>query len=57
MKMGMRTHPGEVYSQNDKAKDRKGTLLRLFKLVMTGNSSGFLSPFITAPSTCMYLKP
>ena len=34
MKMGMRTHPGEVYSQNEKAKDRKATLLRLFKLVM-----------------------
>ena len=45
MKMGMRTHPGEVYSQNDKARDRKGTLLRLFKLVMEEYKFSFIVVF------------
>ncbi|MBQ4223636.1 MAG: ABC transporter ATP-binding protein, partial [Prevotella sp.] len=43
--MGMRTHPGEVYSQNEKAKDRKATLLRLFKLVMEEYKFSFIVVF------------
>ena len=38
MRMGMRTPPGQVFSQNEKAKDRKGTLIRLLKFVMENRS-------------------
>jgi len=34
MKMGMRTPPGQVFSHNEKARNRKATLLRLLKFVM-----------------------
>ena len=45
MKMGMRTHPGEVYSKNEKAKDRRGTLLRLLRFVMQNYRYSFLVVF------------
>ena len=34
MGMGMRTSPGQVYAQNEKARNRKDTLLRLLRFVM-----------------------
>ena len=44
--MGMRTHPGEVYSQNDMAKDRKATLTRLFKMVLKDYKFSFIAVFM-----------
>ena len=43
--MGMRTRPGEVFANNEKAKDRKGTLLRLFRFVMKYYRFSFLVVF------------
>ena len=43
--MGMRTHPGEVYSKNDPAKNRKATLLRLLRFVMKYYRFSFLVVF------------
>lgn len=43
--MGMRTRPGEVFANNEKAKDRKGTLLRLFRFVMQYYRFSFLLVF------------
>ncbi len=45
MRMGMRTPPGQVYSQNEKAKDRKATLLRLLKFVMENYKFSFIVVF------------
>ena len=45
MRMGMRTRPGEVFANNEKAKDRKGTLLRLFRFVMQYYRFSFLLVF------------
>ncbi|MBP5386566.1 MAG: ABC transporter ATP-binding protein [Prevotella sp.] len=45
MRMGMRTRPGEVFANNEKAKDRKGTLLRLFRFVMKYYRFSFLVVF------------
>ncbi len=41
----MRTRPGEVFANNEKAKDRKGTLLRLFRFVMQYYRFSFLLVF------------
>lgn len=41
----MRTPPGQVYSQNEKAKDRKATLLRLLKFVMENYKFSFIVVF------------
>ena len=43
--MGMRTRPGEVFANNEKAKDRKGTLLRLLRFVMQYYRFSFLVVF------------
>ena len=43
--MGMRTRPGEVFANNEKAKDRKGTLLRLLHFVMQHYRFSFLVVF------------
>ena len=43
--MGMRTPPGEVFSHNEKARDRKATLLRLLKFVMENYRFSFLVVF------------
>ena len=45
MRMGMRTRPGEVFANNEKAKDRKGTLLRLLRFVMQYYRFSFLVVF------------
>ena len=45
MRMGMRTPPGEVFAHNEKAKDRKGTLLRLLRFVMQHYRFSFLVVF------------
>ncbi len=45
MRMGMRTRPGEVFANNEKAKDRKGTLLRLLHFVMQHYRFSFLVVF------------
>ncbi len=45
MRMGMRTPPGQVFSQNEKARDRKATLLRLLKFVMKYYRFSFLLVF------------
>ena len=41
----MRTRPGEVFANNEKAKDRKGTLLRLLHFVMQHYRFSFLVVF------------
>ena len=46
MRMGMRTPPGQVFSQNEKAKDRKGTLIRLLKFVMENYRFSFIVVFL-----------
>jgi ATP-binding cassette subfamily B protein len=43
--MGMRTRPGVVFANNEKAKDRKGTLLRLLHFVMQHYRFSFLVVF------------
>ena len=43
--MGMRTPPGQVYANNEKARDRKATLLRLLKFVMQHYRFSFLLVF------------
>ena len=43
--MGMRTPPGQVYANNEKASDRKATLLRLLKFVMQHYRFSFLLVF------------
>ena len=45
MGMGMRTHPGQVYAQNEKARNRKDTLLRLLRFVMQHYRFSFLVVF------------
>ena len=45
MRMGMRTPPGEVFAHNEKAKDRKATLLRLLRFVMQHYRFSFLIVF------------
>ena len=45
MRMGMRTPPGQVYANNEKARDRKATLLRLLKFVMQHYRFSFLLVF------------
>ena len=45
MRMGMRTHPGEVFSKNDPAKNRKATLLRLLRFVMKHYRFSFIVVF------------
>ncbi len=45
MRMGMRTRPGVVFANNEKAKDRKGTLLRLLHFVMQHYRFSFLVVF------------
>ena len=43
--MGMRTPPGQVYANNEKARDRKATLLRLLKFVMQHYRFSFILVF------------
>ena len=43
--MGMRTPPGQVFANNEKARDRKATLLRLLKFVMQHYRFSFLLVF------------
>ena len=45
MRMGMRTPPGQVYANNEKARDRKATLLRLLKFVMQHYRFSFILVF------------
>ena len=45
MRMGMRTPPGEVYSQK-MGKNKKATLLRLFKFVMKDYKFSFITVFV-----------
>ena len=45
MRMGMRTPPGQVFANNEKARDRKATLLRLLKFVMQHYRFSFLLVF------------
>ena len=43
--MGMRTSPGQVYAQNEKARNRKDTLLRLLRFVMQHYRFSFIVVF------------
>ena len=43
--MGMRIPPGQVYANNEKARDRKATLLRLLKFVMQHYRFSFILVF------------
>ena len=45
MRMGMRTPPGEVYSKTQTAKNKKATLVRLFKFVMQNYRFSFIVVF------------
>ena len=45
MGMGMRTSPGQVYAQNEKARNRKDTLLRLLRFVMQHYRFSFIVVF------------
>ena len=43
--MGMRTPPGQVFANNEKARDRKATLLRLLRFVMRHYRFSFILVF------------